>query len=382
MKKITINSILIYLQWFIFLILLKPGIINQYETINQIFNILMMGITVILFVIYILKGKISNIIVFELLYLVTLFLITFLKEGDIDYFLKIYLPIFGLSIYTDMLINIDVKKFAKGSLYFFASIIIINFFTIIINPHGDVNNRNFFLGYDNNFAPVIVLGCALVLFFSKFLYKRINWKATIVFICTVLSCFITTSAGAKLAAFMLMILYLYMILGKEIKLRKFNHKLFFYISIIMFFVIIIFRMQEYFSFLIEDILDRNLTFSGRTYIWDRCLEYISNSPFIGYGVEDPSVRAITKLIFHAHNIYLNILLEGGLLSLGMYFIFLKKGTEKLNGNNLGCIVGFAISIYYIMTIIEFYVKSQIFFYTIIIAFFINKFVDEDVREDT
>ena len=63
-------------------------------------------------------------------------------------------------------------------------------------------------------------------------------------------------------------------------------------------------------------------------------------------------------------------------------IFLKKGTEKLNGNNLGGIVGFAISIYYIMTIIEFYVKSQIFFYTIIIAFFINKFVDEDVREDT
>ena len=382
MKKITINSILIYLQWFIFLILLKPGIINQYETINQIFNILMIGITVILFVIYILKGKISNIIVFELLYLVTLFLITFLKEGDIDYFLKIYLPIFGLSIYTNMLINIDVKKFAKGSLYFFASIIIINFFTIIINPHGDVNNRNFFLGYDNNFAPVIVLGCALVLFFSKFLYKRTNWKATIVFICTVLSCFITTSAGAKLAAFMLMILYLYMILGKEINLRKFNHKLFFYISIIMFFVIIIFRMQEYFSFLIEDILDRDLTFSGRTYIWDRCLEYISNSPFIGYGVEDPNVRAITKLIFHAHNIYLNILLEGGILALGIYFIFLKKGTEKLNGNNLGGIVGFAISIYYIMTIIEFYVKSQIFFYTIIIAFFINKFVDKDVREDT
>ena len=80
-------------------------------------------------------------------------------------------------------------------------------------------------------------------------------------------------------------------------------------------------MQNLFAFLIEDILHKNLTLTGRTVIWDRTLELIGEKPILGHGVpfyEDRKLQyAIeTKWInkaagLHAHDRFLETLYRGG-----------------------------------------------------------------------
>ena len=48
-------------------------------------------------------------------------------------------------------------------------------------------------------------------------------------------------------------------------------------------LIVIFRIQNYFEFLIVDVLGEDLTMSYRIYIWDEVISYIMQKPFFGYG---------------------------------------------------------------------------------------------------
>ncbi|MFR3202482.1 MAG: O-antigen ligase family protein [[Clostridium] leptum] len=66
--------------------------------------------------------------------------------------------------------------------------------------------------------------------------------------------------------------------------KLFNFRNYLILNILLFFVIVIFRMQNLFAFLIEDILHKNLTLTGRTVIWDRTLELIGEKPILGHGV--------------------------------------------------------------------------------------------------
>ena len=71
---------------------------------------------------------------------------------------------------------------------------------------------------------------------------------------------------------------------------------------------------------IEDVLQKNMTFSGRTVIWMYSLYMISNSFISGYGWVDKdwALENIHGVI--THNIELQILLQGELF-LGLYFSF-------------------------------------------------------------
>ena len=138
-----------------------------------------------------------------------------------------------------------------------------------------------------------------------------------------------------------------------------------------FLAIVLFRMQYLFEDIIVNKLHRNLTFTGRTSIWDTTISYIVKNPFLGYGVEDFSTRLVTKGIFHAHSTYLNILLEGGIIALIAYFFLLFsvwKAIKKNKENNIISLLSWGTLIYFIMTIIEFYKQSQMFFLVLLLLY--------------
>ena len=73
--------------------------------------------------------------------------------------------------------------------------------------------------------------------------------------------------------------------------RFFNAKNYLIINIEAFILMVLLKLQRIFEFLIVGILGKNLTLSGRIYIWDRTITLILQNPLFGYGVEYNEGRA-------------------------------------------------------------------------------------------
>lgn len=103
-----------------------------------------------------------------------------------------------------------------------------------------------------------------------------------------------------------------------------NHYVTFYLVLEV--SIVFLRLQEAFSFIIVNILHRNLSFTGRTYIWNYYINQflsgsIFNKLFGNFG--------ITELTVNAHNMFLGLLAFTGIIGLVLYFILLYLPAKEL-----------------------------------------------------
>ncbi len=86
---------------------------------------------------------------------------------------------------------------------------------------------------------------------------------------------------------------------------------------------------------ISALFSKSISFSGRDRIWGLSLDWIAQSPLLGYGIED-SVTSVEKIAqTHCHNIFLQLLYTGGLVSLALFAAALfscSKVGKRLMGN--------------------------------------------------
>lgn len=73
-------------------------------------------------------------------------------------------------------------------------------------------------------------------------------------------------------------------------------------------------------YIIEDVLHKDITFTGRTFMWDSAMNSISGSPIWGWGLVDQQwyMSRMSSFAFGPHDFILAILINGGLLLLGLY----------------------------------------------------------------
>lgn len=84
------------------------------------------------------------------------------------------------------------------------------------------------------------------------------------------------------------------------------------------------------------------TFTGRTVIWDICREYFYQRPWFGYGYNGIWSRpelletvstTLNEHLTETHNSLFDIMLQFGLVGLGLYILTLKKFCDKLKSNS-------------------------------------------------
>lgn len=93
-----------------------------------------------------------------------------------------------------------------------------------------------------------------------------------------------------------------------------------------------------------------MTFSGRLYIWQRTLLQISKNPMWGYGIQKSEIlNSIIGNQFSAHNYFLDIVYQRGLVGLVIFLmlivapIFLLRKKENFSMASF-YLVGFQSSI--------------------------------------
>lgn len=195
-----------------------------------------------------------------------------------------------------------------------------NFFGVM---ESSGNFKNFFAS-DNELGYYYIAFIALCLILDMVDGKRIS-KYTIfmTFVCS-LSLY-KADAGKSTVGIILILIYIAFIYGRRIE-KVFSYWVIVGCYALSFVGIVGFNMQERFSTFIESYLHKDVTLTGRTYIWQSSIQNIKQSLWYGYGVSNGG-RLHTSTNLHgtlvsSHNMFLEVLLQVGIIGAVFFILFL------------------------------------------------------------
>lgn len=99
-------------------------------------------------------------------------------------------------------------------------------------------------------------------------------------------------------------------------------------SILFFILIYYFHIQYYFETFIATVLKRNMTFTGRTSIWDAAIRIIKENPLFGIGSYG-NYSSFLNGNSHAHQYWLHNLLSGGIVGTAVVLVIYFRASDNL-----------------------------------------------------
>lgn len=139
---------------------------------------------------------------------------------------------------------------------------------------------------------------------------------------TLIISFISWNSTMMIVTILICVVYLFR--NSFFKFFNITHYIFAYLFLE--FGIVFFRIQEIFSYLIVNILHRNLTFTGRTQIWDYYINQFSEGGILNILFGNFGYNTIG---INSHNMFLGILAYSGIIGLAMYMSLIIMATLKL-----------------------------------------------------
>lgn len=329
---------------------------------------------------YLKKSKLSPVIIVTVLYQLSILVPTVLNgSADLRWQVVVMLSNIAFAIIVELGIRNYKRDFLTAiSVYgeFMCLIMAVTMF--IYYPEGmdqkefmDIlGDKNFyFLGHDNG-SFFIVYAVQIFSIINCIDKKGKLTFGTALFWAFVDSAFIYVRSGAAIAAIVLLWIYIIFFYKKTVP-RGLNFSSYIAVVLVLFFFVVIFRMHEYFPFIVENIFHKSMTLSGRTIIWDRALVYIKRSPFIGYGQEEAAVLIEKMGINHVHNIILEILYKSGVIGLTFYtgiVCLIGKKLMMYRGNKINDFTAFAVFLFFIISMVDYYESKYVMYGIIILAY--------------
>ena len=373
LENVLKNKIVIFI---IFLIFLTPYYFETIEIVKVIFDILNIVTSIFFIIMYLINKKINKIFFPLMGYYFILLISTIINYSGLIYYSYKVLTIFGFIAFVDLLFEND--SFFKPFISYITIFNIINFISILISPNRNINinvNRIYFLGYDNDFNLILTMACYILLIYHYKLkkekgpkYNKIRIIFYINYVVAFISAFFVQSATFKISMLMFLFCYFFFFATSFLPRIVFNYKVYLTLAYIIFIGLVFFNVQNNFGTLLGS-LNRDITFTGRTEIWDKTLEEIEDNKIIGTGYMNMKQRMEKMNIYHAHSTYLNILLESGIIGELTYLIlliFIGCRIKKIDDKNLVNIASFAIFTYLIMSIFEVYIDI-LYFYLLVVV---------------
>lgn len=384
----------------LYIYLILPFCLPELFYFNKYLSIIMVGwkssSTLWSFILlYKLKFKLNKTEIFILIYISEILLISFSYKtipSEIVYSAVVVI----LFIYY---MRVDPQIFIKTIVSILELLIIINFITILIFPNGMYTtvsegmfssglNINWFLGYKNPMVRLMIPTCTFSFIYS-ILYnkKRIIWSWCILAISFITVIIVKSSNG--ILGILILCFYIFLSNKKyaQIFLQYINLIRTFIVVLIVNFLIVIFRKQVIFSFIINVILNRSsIHLSGRTAIWDAALKVLVENPIWGYG--EATSRVLQNQIYapHPHNYILYVLLQGGVIALLLLTLIIVSANSNLRyafheNKSYYCIILGAISAFWVIGVGESLTGAYFFYPLFILCQFFKEQKDEKILKE-
>lgn len=293
----------------------------------------------VVFILYILQKKPSKIILSILSFLVLLFIMTAIYRGDFRTFLTMYLPILAICMLVELLLNFALERMMRIFTLILVLWTTINLFTVIVFPQGmyeAVYKENYFLGFRTLQINILFPAIGFSMLYEQIKYGKLRWLTVIVLAFSITT-FTLTKSTASLVCSIILLAILLVVYNKPSFTRFFNFASASCVNALLFVALVIFRVHEHLLFLVQSILHKDISLNGRTNVWDGFLYYIQKSPLFGYGLEykETTVEKVSQwtgglfTLNHAHNQYLNILYQTGIVGLIIFALILFLAGRRL-----------------------------------------------------
>lgn len=295
------------------------------------------------------KLEVSSITIVSILSLIILFISTIINKGDYSKFLGYLVTCLGTLFIISYYIRRNKENLLTGIVYTFRIMIYINFIAMILYPDGlykvyDIYSsavtRYNFLGLDNGLSPyfITLMGFSLCREYNTRTKIRLMCKVDIII--SLISIIFYWSATA-IIGFMTFVMFI--ILSKFYK-KIINLNIAYKLIFILFVILVVFGGTGILAPFFEDFLKRDITLTGRTYIWQEAISMILKKPYLGYGIQNtPNIVYffIYKDYRTAHNEYLQIMLNGGFAYFSMFIlqlVIVKNNVVNFYKKNLTYVI--------------------------------------------
>lgn len=371
----------VYLMFLILIPLTLPDYYLRNVVIENISIAFVMIIFSVTMIYTIMKKKLNILIVFVFVYMIW-------RSFSSYYYAEEVLDLTNsLKTLTLILsVNLFIEKYPKSIISAFSGLfsiyIYINLISLYLYPDGLYiierssigSSQGWILGVENQFAYVIIPGAIFNVLNSLYKYNKINIFTWITIGISFLSLIKVWTATGIVSLLFVIIFALLMSFKKKVKFINFNVIVVFYI-IIWYSVINIEKVRPI-QYLVVEVLNKDLTLSFRTIIWDKVLEVIPNSLLFGHGI-NTYVLAGKVTSFAAHNLLLQIILDSGVIGILLFLICIivaGKNLQSYKENTLSLIILVGIFSIMIGGIAESY-RTTYLFVLLMLAYNINLITD-------
>lgn len=326
-------------QWVLTLLLLPFFKLQVFENISSLHildtlfdvgKIISFGIIIVL---YLNGRRLSRMLACIILYQLTLLFSTAMNDGNYWKLAVSCGTVISFCMITELSVKKNSRLYFKTVLDIYIPLSVINLLTILLFPDGIARedyygNIYYLLGIRNGLPSLLIPLLIYAFVYSGISGRKFTGKVFF-FTAVVSATILITWSATGVAGLVIFLLFVFFIYGKKsaVLFDSLNLSV---IYVAAFLCIIVFRLQSAFSFIIEDLLHKSISFTGRTDIWDIAIMLIKRSPIIGYGVyEGHGLIFIRGQYYYAHNAVLEVLLQGGAVSLVFYVLIFAVSAVSL-----------------------------------------------------
>ena len=267
------------------------------------------------------------------IYIIAGFLIVILHGGDYKIYIRASVHLVAVLLVVSYELRRRDNILLEFIAWFFNILLVINLVLLILKPDGlgtllvyseDMANRQLdrvnFLEVDNRLSLPVLISIAASFMLPD---KKINKGLRIVSLVAGGATNLLTMSGTGIGSYLVMLVYVVFIHKTKLREKLVNMKTLLIAYFGCTLLIVYAGMIPPLRTVIQDVLHKDITFSGRTYIWESCIKMISFHPIIGYGNFDSGwIIKWNGIMRNAHNLFFDIMIQGGIVLLIGYLLFL------------------------------------------------------------
>lgn len=359
----------------IFVLVIRMAVSLNVFPALQMYSYLVLALTLLSFVVlaflYLRENKITVFGVILLFYFLFLFGISIIKECEAQFVLYDMaenLLILMLFAYYEKRLHFILQSFS----FAFSAIVYVNLAIMVFYPtwmfQGNDVTDSFLLGANYNQMGSRFI-CAIIT--SVICVRYSKWWILNTVALFIVSFFTLLLVGS-MTSMANIIIYALFCLIPSLKLRK--------AAVISMFVLFVFvqvfvvfngesiQKNEIAVYLIEDVMEKDITFTGRTHLWETSGELFSESPLIGYGKVgmDWYASNLSAVAKGPHNFLYATLLHGGLVLFFIYgalcWVAIRNAIERFESVTSYILMGVFV-IMFMMTMEVFHISFVVYLLT-------------------
>lgn len=307
---------------------LEPLLFKEYPVVDAVFDIAKLLSGFVLVVIYLYRGRISTIILLVVSQQVLLLFSTYINNGSFSRAIGPALSVVFVAIWAELILS-NMIDILRGVLFVYGFLVAINALSVLTESAVYVRYTTvYFLGIDNRFVFYLLPFVCFYIMYSQIKWGKISFGCLLAVIVSTITLLYTWSVAAMIG--MCLVLIYTVLFAKKSLCSVFNSLVYFTAMAGLNLLIVVFHVQNYFAAFLTDVLHKDITLTNRTPLWDVAFTSISQHPAWGMGVQDLGVAQMQLLgVGHVHNLLLNMLYQGGIVSLGIFVVILFISHRQL-----------------------------------------------------